>query len=816
MFFHWLGRTVCRGWLLFLLAWGAILLACWLTAPAWNDVAQDKEFELLPADSPTRRAAEIYAKAFPDDQTASNIVLILNRDNSPQVESDKKFVEDVLEPGLRKVAAAEGGLGQQAATENEPLFGDDQAPPKPDQQPIIARIRTPNAPGLGALLVSEDQRAMLVVMELTTDFLAKRNWPIISKVEELVRNLRQEGKLAPGLDIAVTGSAVIGRDHSKAQLDSARSTELLTLILVVVLLVLIYRAPLLAIIPMATVFLAVQISISILSLLAGAGIITLFQSVKIYITILAYGAGVDYCLFLTSRYKEELDKGAQPADAVVNAVRGTGAALLASAATVMCGIAMMMFAQFGKFREAGFAIPLSLLLVLCATLTFSPSFLRLVGRWAFWPQRLRRPATPQQNGEANGRQVGLLERMWDDVGHLLLRRPGWVWSITIALMAPFAIAAGFLYNHLSYDLIGDLPVNAPSVAGTRVLQEHFPAGMLGQVTVLVVNPSVDFGTPQGKALVAQLTERLREQKDQLDVADIRTLTAPLGITKAAEHPFAGSNLPEDARREASERAALDYYTSALGQRARIGTRLVLIFKQSPFVHASMEDLDRIEKALHAALPAAQQQTSQPYTMGTTASVRDLATVMRQDRTRIELLVLASVLVILIVLLRGLVVPLYLLASVLFSYYATLGLTFLVFWLLDPHGFSGIDWKVAIFLFTILIAVGEDYNIFLLTRVHEEQERHGMLKGIVAALARTGPIISSCGIIMAGTFASLLAGSLTEMKQLGFALSFGVLLDTFVVRPILVPGFLILLHSGRFSRKGRTQRREPEAVHAAQH
>ena len=197
-----------------------------------------------------------------------------------------------------------------------------------------------------------------------------------------------------------------------------------------------------------------------------------------------------------------------------------------------------------------------------------------------------------------------------------------------------------------------------------------------------------------------------------------------------------------------------------------------------------------------------RQNSQLYLQGTTASVRDLANVMRQDRVRIELLVLASVLVVLVLLLRRLLVPLYLLASVLFSYYATLGVTFLVFWALDPHGFSGIDWKVAIFLFTILIAVGEDYNIFLLTRVHEEQKRHGPVGGVTAALSRTGPIISSCGVIMAGTFASLLAGSLTEMKQLGFALSFGVLLDTFVVRPILVPAFLILLHSGRLSLSGR--------------
>src|SRR5439155_8552584 len=136
--------------------------------------------------------------------------------------------------------------------------------------------------------------------------------------------------------------------------------------------VLIYRAPLLALIPLATVYLAVQVSVSLLAILARAGQLTLFQGIQIYITILAYGAGVDYSLFLTARYKEELDRGATPADAVARAVGGVGGALAASAATVMCGIGMMVFAEFGKFREAGIAIPLSLALVLLATLTFSP------------------------------------------------------------------------------------------------------------------------------------------------------------------------------------------------------------------------------------------------------------------------------------------------------------------------------------------------------------------------------------------------------------------------------------------------------------
>jgi RND superfamily putative drug exporter len=475
---------------------------------------------------------------------------------------------------------------------------------------------------------------------------------------------------------------------------------------------------------------------------------------------------------------------------VANAVGGVGAALVASAATVVCGIAMMLFAQFGKFREAGFAIPFSLLLVLAATLTFSPALLRLVGRWAFWPAR---------RSEERAARAGVLQRLWDRVGHLLVRRPGAVWLATVAVMAPFAVAALLLYNHLSYDIVGDLPADAPSVAGTRALQEHFPAGLMGPVTVLLVNPEVDFGGPQGQDLVRQVTERLRERKAELGLADVRTLTAPLGITKAAATAFAGSDLPEGARKEAAERVALERYTTALGERKRTGTRLDLVLKWSPFVRQSVEDLDRLEGAIREALPAGQRQGTQLYFTGTTASVRDLAAVMRQDRTRIELLVLAAVFLILVLLLRRVVVTVYLLVSVLFSYYATLGVAFAVFWLLDPEGFTGIDWKVAIFLFTILIAVGEDYNIFLMSRVKEEQAQHGVEEGVRRALARTGGIISSCGLIMAGTFLSLMTGSLMTLLQLGFSLAFGVLLDTFVVRPVLVPAFVLLVHRWRHPR-----------------
>jgi RND superfamily putative drug exporter len=795
--FHTFGNLVSRAWVALLAVWVTLFVTTWWIAPPWKQVARDEEFAFLPADMPSRQAEDIFRKAFPDEPLGSNLVLVLCRDGPAGLKAeDRQFIEDVLRPGLLQIAKDEGGLANQPddTTDTDPFS---TAPAPARKKSIIARLLTPDTPGAGALLLSADGRSALLVAELTTEFLAAENWQTIERVEKLIGDI--QAQTPAGLRIHLTGSAVVGRDRLRAQYQSAQATGLWTVILVVVLLVVIYRAPVLALIPLATVYLAVRFSLNVLAILAGHRIITLFEGIEIYITVVAYGAGVDYCLFLIARYREELEGGTEPGTALANALGKVGPALTASAATVMCGIGMMTFARFGKFREAGLAMPLSIFVVLCATLTFSTALLRLVGIRAFWPH-LPRPATAPVPAASLWTRLlsgDGLDRTWKRLGELLQRRPGTCWLTSVIGMAPFA-ALALAAGRLSYDWVENLPADAPSVAGTQALRQHFPAGLMGPVTVLIVNPDVHFDQPEGRDGIAQLTKTLQEQRAELGLADVLSQTSPLGLTEAGQRGLDQLKLPKKAVREGMEQQAREHFLTDLGERGFIGSRLELIFEANPFSRAGIENLRRLEERLPELLPASLRAGAQLHYAGATASTWDLKQVTNGDGVRIEALVLASVYVILVLVLRQPAISIYLLLSVLLSFYTTLGLTLGVFWALNPQSFTGLDWKVGIFLFTILIAVGADYNIFLMTRVHEEQRKHGPVRGIIEALVRTGPIISSCGVIMAGTFGSLMVGSLSEMKQLGFALATGVLLDTFLVRPILVPAFLVMVYEGRLN------------------
>jgi RND superfamily putative drug exporter len=227
---------------------------------------------------------------------------------------------------------------------------------------------------------------------------------------------------------------------------------------------------------------------------------------------------------------------------------------------------------------------------------------------------------------------------------------------------------------------------------------------------------------------------------------------------------------------------------------RYVTRLDVVLCTDPFDPRSQPTLELIQLWLREHLPTHLGLVGEVRSecFGVTVNARDLAEVTEQDRFRINALVLAGIFLILMALVRRPALAVYLLLTVLFSYYATLGATTLAahWWGHRPLG--EVDWRVPFFLFTILVAVGEDYNILLITRALQERKRHGATEGLRRALAFTGGTITSCGLIMAGTFATLMLAGLNTLVQIGFALAFGVLLDTFVVRPFLVPALTLKL------------------------
>ncbi len=887
--FRQLGRNVVRFWPFLLVAWVLTAVALTMAAPRWTDVIQQGEFAFLPEDMASRQGEELFKQSFPSDLLASSVVIVVRRESDPNglQDRDREFITDILQPGLEKIAEEEG-----IAATNTVESEDD------DESENLTRVRTFADQRIGKLLDSQDNKATLVLVELTTEFLDWRNSTLVKRVEELIdRNGDLAESTPPGLALAVSGSATVGRDMIKAANDSSQATELWTVLLVIMLLIVIYRAPIIAMIPLVTVAIATRIALTTLAQLAKWDIVGLFNGIEVYVTILCYGAGVDYCLFLIARYKEELDEGASIEEAIENALAKVGAALTASAGTVMCGIGMLVFAEFKKFQQAGVGITFGLFVVLCAALTFTPCLLRLTGRWAFWPRvptdRLSTSAGWLSTTSLIGRLLerDLIQNAWTRIGEKLLKKPGRILATSGLLMLPFAVVGCSFNDYLSYGLLSELPRDNPSVVGAKAVQTHFPAGVAGPVTILLKNADVDFA--DDSIILDSITDRLIDKQGELQLADVRNRTHPLGLHASTDDEEESGDSKQNffsmARNRVRNQKVREYYVSqAEGLEGQVA-RIDVIFQDDPFSRNSIAQLERLQKTVDATLtgqmlgmhfddsdecriesiieetPATDSglrpgdriievegqsvdrhddlramigesssdtinivaerelsegprarievdlplvegwrefSTTEMAALGPTPSIRDLKIVTDRDQIRVNILVLAGVFLILVVLLRKPAISLYLIASVFFSYLATLGVTFALFWFLDGSEFSGLDWKVPMFLFTILIAVGEDYNIFLMTRIEEEQERHGLVQGVVVALQKTGSIISSCGIIMAGTFSSLLAGTLVGLHQLGFALAFGVLLDTFVVRPILVPAYLILLYEGRLGALGK--------------
>jgi putative drug exporter of the RND superfamily len=647
-----------------------------------DDVTAAGQSSFLPADSESTRAVEALQGASGGAEEVPVVIVFERRGGLSKRDLG----------AIGRVGDGLGRLGLTGATPIvDPFSGD-----RRNELATVARL----ARGVGP--VSRDSEAALLVLAID----AVNRGAVVSGVEQIRRYLRTHER--PGLRAFVTGPGGIAADLEAVAADAGRTLLIATLGLVLVLLLAVYRAPILALLPLAVVGAAYLVAVGIAYLLIEAGWIVVNAEGTMLLLVLVFGAGTDYSLLLVHRYREE--------SSLTRAIGETRGALLASAGTVIAAMLVLLVADLRSTHWLGPVLAIGIATMLVASLTLLPALLAILGERAFWPGgRLRgsfRTADVQK--EPRNR--------WERVAGLVRRRSRTIVVAVVALLAVLSLGNLTDYEDLGFGQGVTKPTD--SSRGTEALERHFPAGPGSPLTAVI----------EAEEAPAALAAMKRLDSVQL------ALPTPV---------------PDDA-----EKAVL-----------------LLVLHDSPYGDEAEAAVEEIRERLHLVAPGG-------LLGGIPVENLDIEQTNARDTKLIVPLVLLVIGLILIAVLRALVAPAYLIASVVASFAATLGIATFAF--TEILQMEGLAFNLELMAFIFLVALGVDYNIFLMTRAREEAAARGTREGTLSALVHTGGVVTGAGLILAGTFATLTLLPLEELAQIGATVAFGVLLDTFLVRALLIP------------------------------
>ncbi|MER5431559.1 MMPL family transporter [Streptomyces sp. NPDC002588] len=561
-----------------------------------------------------------------------------------------------------------------------------------------------------------DPRAAQIYVPITMD---EKGWERIAPAVDSIRDV--VGKGGAGLAVHITGPGGTSADFSKA-FEGIDSTLLLSAMgVVIVMLLITYRSPTLILAPLLGVVVALFTAQALIYFLAtNAGLTVNGQSAGI-LTVLVFGAGTDYALLLVARYREELRRHEDRHEAMALALHRAGPAVLASGATVVLSMLVLMAAEMNSTAGLGPVAAIGVAVALVAMITLFPALLVICGRWIFWPVIPHVGAPdPSKSG------------FWARTGRGIAARPRMIWAVTALVLAVCSL--GLIQLRAEGISNADAFTGKPdSITGQEVSEEYFPAG-------------------SGDPLVIVSDQTQARQVGQTVAATKGVVPTSLGLPPGTKPLHEGKVLFE-----ATMTAPADS-------------------------EAAKQTVERVRDAVHA-VPDADAQVG-----GGTAALLDMDRATTHDNLLIIPLVLGVVLLILCGLLRALVAPLLLVGTVILSFASALGLSALAFRHIFDYAGESTDFPLFVFVF--LVALGIDYNIFLTTRIREEATRQGTREGVMTGLATTGAVITSAGLVLAGTFAALGTLPMVAFAEIGFAVALGVLLDTFVVRSVLVPALFL--------------------------
>ena len=573
-----------------------------------------------------------------------------------------------------------------------------------------------------------------------------------------VRTAMHKTALPAGLDAHLTGDLAASVDQENANSSGRNKTELYSVILILVLLLLVFRSPLAPIVTLVPAGLALTIAQPVIAESTKIGVQVGFIT-QILLIVLLLGAGTDYGLFLIFRTREEMRKGLSNKDAVVEALAHVGESITFSAATVIAALLSLVLATFGLYKGLGPALAIGLGLMLLIALTFLPALLAILGRAVFWPAKTAKHIE----------KVGIWGRLADRV----IKKPVVVLVVGVIILGTLSL--GLIGYKASGFGSQAAPAGSDSAAGQKIVDQHFPAANDNpQLLIFHFKSSVwDNAQPVARA-----------QSELLASGTFKAISGPLsanGLTLAPAQlqKLHGSGSPAEL--------AIDQFVSADGKTVQFygilkagnaGTTDAM-----NAVPAVRVQLQKIANNISADQTSIYSSDSVGYDVNQTAT---------HDLWKIIPVVLLIIAVLLAILLRSLVAPWYLIATVGMSYLASLGFAMIVFVHLKHQ--DGLNFVLPFLMFIFGMALGEDYNILVMSRIREEAHHHkSLFAAVTKAVGITGTTVTSAGLILAGTFTILgIVGGNEQVQQIGFGIAFGILLDTFFVRTLLVPAIVALL------------------------
>ncbi|KZE36820.1 hypothetical protein AV656_13625 [Bhargavaea cecembensis] len=678
-----------------LLIWVIAASVLSVAAPGARDFFEPNENSGLPADEPSIIASERINDYFPSEEGVPAIVVAENADG-------------LTEEQIAAFAEAIGGLSDNEEYQDVTTV------------PAQALLGTPDA------FLSEDG----------TVFFAPVTLPGLegTELKVLLDDMKETvaSEADDGMEIYWTGPAGISADA--VELFSRADVVLIlsTVAIILVLLLIIYRSPLLALIPLVGASIVYVVVDKVVGLGASAGwYVTENQSISIMLVLL-FAVVTDYSLLVFSRFREELRAHEDTAEAMDAAVRGVREPIFFSGSTIFLGVLTLFFALYESYRNFAPVFAIAAAIILIAGLTLLPALFAIAGRKAFWP---RIPAYGEQQSEK--------KTVWTRIAEKVTARPV---AFLVPVLALLVIASINTVNYKeSFDLIKSFPDDLSSRQGFEVLGDAFGEGELAPGTVLVV--SDDTITP--------------EQAEEL----ASSIEKEPGIAGTS---FQGMPVSEDGE----------------------AVHVTVTFDANPYESQALDAANQLRDRGMEIAEEAGIDAAEFHLAGQSAINADLRDINDRDTLIIMIAVALLITLMLAFQTRSVIAPLYLIGTLLLSFAATLGLSIFLFDLF--FGTDEISYRIPLYTFVFLIALGVDYSIMLIARIREERKHHDLKEAVKLGLEKTGGVISSAGLILAATFLVLGTMPVYELKLFGIMMALGIMIDTFVVRPLLIPSIILLL------------------------